>query len=323
MAYGKYPRKRMRRTRRPAKRRTVGRRPRRGPTVRTLAKRISTLSRTQTEQVRTSWSRQPLSIQSATTSGLVYMCPIPYSGCDMQNTFFPGASGPQGWSDNLGLAAQPIFEKKPLFGYSEAAMNSPNAKHTGGYLKYQIISNEPSLSKVTLALVQPHKHCADQLTVDRSLNGQSSSSTAPGSLARFSPTFDWVANTAGDTYFGATINRKFWKVLYQREMTFGVPPSQGGDFTGVPGITLPIPNQNGLTCSGTIKLPAGGMIRNVSYKNQNTDPARQYNPWYEPGLVDERNENTCYLIAIQNGISGDLEQIKMSFIVNDHYTVSI
>jgi len=102
-----------------------------------------------------------------------------------------------------------------------------------------------------------------------------------------------------------------------------VPPSQGGDFTGVPGITLPIPNQNGLTGSGTTKLPPGGMIRNVSYKNQNTDPARQYNPWYEPGLVDERNENTCYLIAIQNGISGDLEQIKMSFIVTDHYTVSI
>ena len=50
------------------------------------------------------------------------------------------------------------------------------------------------------------------------------------------------------------------------------------------------------------------MIRNVSYKG--TGLAHQYNPWAEPGLVDERDENTCYLIVIQNGVSGDLEQPK-------------
>jgi len=320
MPYGRRTYRKRRTTRKPVKRRSFRRRTSRKPTVRTLARRVTTLARQQTENIRTTWSRNPLSIQTAATSGKAYVCPIPYSGCDFQDTLFPSTDA-VGWSDNLGLASQPIFRKAPMFGYSEAAMHSPMARHMGGHIKYEIISTEPSMTKVTLALIQPRKSMADQLTEDRRLKAQNSSTTAPGSGGVLDNEFDWVANTSGSTYFGATFNKKYWQVHYQREMTFGVPG--GGDFSGVPGITLPIPNQNGLTASGTIKLPAGGQIKNVKFKNQPTTPERQYNPWTEPGITDERNENTCYLVAIQNGVSADLEQITMSFIVNDYYKVPI
>lgn len=124
MPYGRRTYRKRRTTRKPVKRRSFRRRTTRKPTVRTLARRVTTLARQQTENIRTTWTRFPLSIQTAASSGKAYVCPIPYSGCDFQDTLFPSTDS-VGWSDNLGLASQPIFRKTPMLVFRKPPCIAP------------------------------------------------------------------------------------------------------------------------------------------------------------------------------------------------------
>lgn len=293
--------------------------------IATLARSVRKINRENTEKVVTTWSRSQLSIQTLATSGYPYVCPIPYNCMDPNDTQAPGTGVTTKWRDNLAIAAQPYFTKQLQFGHSASALNSNRMVHTGGTLKWQMASTEPDYSKVTLALLRPKKAVADQLTADRQLLGDGSvpygpkGSSGQGGLNIGEDYSVHLANlSASDapaTYFGTTFNRKYWDVLYQREVAFGHPNAQG--FTQNVNANNASPANNATIATGTIKIPAGGNITSVSRSSSDTDEAMQL------GLLDQRNENALYLVAIQNGVSADLEQITMAFIVMDYYKATV
>jgi len=315
------------------KRRTTAkaRRPRRtAPRSRALSaltRRVNKITRENTEKIVTTWSRNQLPIQTVGTSGMPYVCPIPYNAMDPNDTQAPGTGVTTQWRDILGLAVQPYFTKSFQFGHSASAVDSNQLRHTGGTLKWQMSSTEPDYTKVTLALIRPKKAVADQLTADRGLLGNGTIPYGPtGTGGNFGVNVgeDYAVHKAQGgssqtgtpaTYFGTTFNRKYWDVLYQREVAFGHPGAQG--FAGNTSANNSSPANNAIIHTGTIKLPAGGQIKSVSRSVDQSDEAVQL------GLLDQRNENACYLVAIQNGVTADLEEITMGFIVMDYYTATI
>jgi len=295
-------------------------------TLSTLTRKVNRLTRDNTEKIVTTWSRAQLPIQTLTSSGYPYICPVPYNPMDPNDKQDPGGGSTTRWRDILGLAVEPYFTKSFQFGHSAAALNTNHLRHTGGTLKWQMASSEPDYTKVTLALIRPKKSVADQLTADRALLGPGTipygpSGATPNPPLRVGEDYSvWKAggsSTTGtpSTYFGTTFNRKYWDVLYQREMAFGHPGAQG--FAGNTSANNSSPMNNAIVHTGTIKLPAGGNIRSVSRTVSDTDEAVCL------GLLDQRNENACYLVAIQNGVTADLEEITMGFIVLDYYQATI
>lgn len=295
--------------------------------ISTLTRKVNKITRENTEKIVTTWSRSQLPIQTLATSGYPYVCPIPYNPMDPLDTQNPGQGITTQWRDNLAISVQPYFTKEFQFGHSAAALNSNHLRHTGGTLKWQMSSSEPDYSKVTLALIRPKKAVADQLTADRELLGDGDVPYGPtGSSGHGGINLgeDYAVHLAAGassttgtptTYFGCTINRKYWDVLYQRELSFGHPGAQG--FAQNANANNSSPANNAIVHTGTIKLPAGGDIRSVSRSVSETDEAVQL------GLLDQRNENSLYLIAIQNGVTADLEEITMGFIVMDYYSATI
>lgn len=281
-----------------------------------LTRQITRMNKEQTDRIRTCWQRNNLPVGSGGAIATTYICPIPYAPCDpLQVSPVPNA---QIWSDNRVIAAQPTFRKRIVFGYAEAAADSNKMYHTGGKLRYQIFTEEPSYTKLTIALIRPKKKQADQLSIDRGLKGEVGAGAA-GSASKLYDDLDFTVHngTGGalDTYYGAEINRKYWDVLYKREIALGsVKDFSASNVTRV----TPVTNNknNSLVACGTINLPAAGLIKAVGHETSaNDSPATAFEQQY----LDQRNEDSVYLVAINNDLQIDTQNISMGFVVNDYY----
>lgn len=284
--------------------------------IATLSKQVTNLTKDQYESFRTRWQRNTLPIGNTGVIFTPYVCPIPYSPCDVMGTSPVAAA--ERFADNRQIASQQFFTKTPVFGYSDAAKNTAKLIHTGGTLRWQMWTTEPQYTSVGLYLIKPVRKQADQLTVDRTLKGVAAAQ-APGSLASLYNDVDYTIHTgtgtgSNTTYFGSEINRKYWNVLYHREVSLAEPNAGnidtrvGGDNTN--------PRNNALVAHGTIKLPAGGEIKAVGQlSQQNNEPVNAMEHQY----VDERDEDGVYLVAILNDATVDVETVNLGFIVNDYY----
>jgi len=145
-----------------------------------LSRRIKRVSRNTYENCTLYWQRDSLPIATAAGTDPAYVCPIPYAPCDPNET--SPVAGSERFADNRQIASQQFFTKRWMFGRSNNVDESGTYFHTGSILRYQMLTTEPSYSKITLALVRPKKHLADQLTLDRQLKGTAAADAA-GSLA--------------------------------------------------------------------------------------------------------------------------------------------
>ncbi|AXQ66358.1 MAG: putative capsid protein [Cressdnaviricota sp.] len=281
-----------------------------------LSRTVSKMNREQLDRVRTCWQRNNLPIGSGGAIATPYICPIPYAMCDpLGASPVPNATV---WSDNRVIASQPTFSKRLVFGYAEASAGSNKIYHTGGKLRYQIFTEEPSYTKLTLCLIRAKKKQADQLITDRDLKASSGGGQA-GSASKLYDDVDYTVHNGNggtlDTWYGAEINRKYWDVLYTREVALGaIKDLSASNVTRVTPVTRP--KNNSLVATGTIPLPAGGEIKAVGYATtQNESPATAMEQQY----LDQRNEDSCYLVAINNDLQIDLQNISMGFVVTDYY----
>lgn len=287
-----------------------------------LTRQVRSLSRANYEYVNTVWQRASLPIEAAADPLYQYMCPIPGAMCDPNDTYSPGTGETTQWADNYGTV---FFTKKYQFGYSASAVNSNHITHLGGTLKYQMVCTEPSMSKVTLALIRPKKLTADQLTADRQWVGGS-----PPVGPQINPSIiegeDFVQNngagsvvppTPTDTSFGTTFNRKNLDVLYQREITFGHPGATNTASNVNPSNTNPA--NNSLVASGTIRLPGIGLMKSVSQPALSQSGLQPSRNAAQLGILDTPNETRCYLVAISNGVTLDAATIYLGFNVVDRY----
>ena len=286
-----------------------------------LSRQVTKMNKEQLARVRTCWQRNNLPIGTGGAIPITYVCPIPYAPCDpLGNSPVPAA---QLWSDNRVIASQPTFTKRIVFGYPEAAANSNKVYHTGGKLRYQIFTEEPSYTKITIALIRPKRKQSDQLSIDRGLKGTSGLSGEAGSASLLYDDLDYtVHNGAGgvlDTYYGAEINRKYWDVLYTREIALGaIKDLSASNVTRVTPVDRP--KNNSLVATGSIRLPAGGEIKAVGHQTSaNDSPATALEQQY----LDQRNEDSCYLVAINNDLQIDTQNISMGFVVTDYYNAVV
>ncbi len=331
MPYGRRPTRRRRRT--TYRKRTLSRKSIRRRTsakaqsrqISQLARQVSKINRTNYERFSTSWQRDNLTIETLLTAGTPYICPIPYMAMDPDDRYNPGSGITTQWRDSLGIATQPYFTKKVVFGCSDQAYNTPVLEHTGGMIKWQMTSTEPNMSKVTLALISLKDAQSDQKTVDNNLLGDSvvpygPPTSADGIIRDTDYHLHTGVGAAGssDTYFGATFNRKYWNVHYQRELTFGHPGA-----TNIPSNANPAntnPANNALVHTGTIKIPAAGEIRSVSLPNE---PTRKTQNAMELGLLDQENGKAKYLVCLSNGVTVDQESIFLGWSATDYYKAAV
>jgi len=289
-----------------------------------LSRRVSAINRKQFAKVCTTWQRDTLSVETASGGVQAYICPIPYAPCNPGGASQPG--GPVVWTDNLGLSATG-FTKNAVFGVAREAATSNEIYHTGGNIKWQMITNEPTFTKYYLFLVKPKKGMADQLVKDRQLKQGITLDPTIGRAAVLQKDLDYVVHESpggigAPTVFGAQMNSKYWTVLYRKEIALGAvapgnpPPNINYSAPGNPAMTS-------LTARGTIKLPAGGMLKNSSIASQSgTGNAAQATSW-EVGYGDQENDDACYLVCIHNGISLDGEAGKLGFLVTDYYKACV
>lgn len=291
--------------------------------IMSLSRQVSSITRKQFAKVSTVWQRDLLSIETSLGGVQAYICPLPYAPGNPSGASTTG--GTINWTDNLSLAAQPAFGKSVIFGVAREAAVSNEIYHTGGVLKWQMTTNEPTLSKYYMFLIRPKKLMADQLVKDRQFKEGVLLNPTPGAGARLQDQLDYVVHQeglAGGTVFGAQINRKYWDVLYTKEITFGATNVTGASVQvnyNAPGNFA----QTGLTARGTIKLPAGGHLKNAAIATQQGGTnAAQATSW-EVGYPDQENESGCYLVVINNGISLDGEAGKLGFLVHDYYKACV
>lgn len=282
-----------------------------------ISNKLSKLTMQNFARIRTSWQRDKISMLPTTVGNRIYICPIPYSPCDPLGT----GGTPNGWNDNMGGNTAGPYAKKFIFGHPQSALNSNLAYHTGGILKYQFITTEPDFQQIGVYLIRPNKSMADQLVLDRKFK----TGTIPGSQCELTLDLDFIVHTgagaltANQTYFGSEFNKKYWDVLYHRELGFTHPGAQGFAQNANPVNASPL--NNAIIHNGTIKIPAGGVLKNSSIEPQQTqNPSAS---WTEMGYLDQINERSCYLVLIQNGVPstgppGGLTNMG-GFIVNDYY----
>lgn len=289
-----------------------------------LSRQVQSIRKKQFAKVHTVWQRNMLSVESLTGGVQSYICPIPYVPCNPDGANQPG--GQVAWTDNLGLSTG--FEKKAVFGVAREAATSNEIYHTGGMIKWQIVTNEPTFSKYSLFLIRPKKGMADQLVESRQLKQGTALNPTAGFAAFLQEDLDYIVHsediTTATTSFGAQINSKYWSVLYKRDVTLGVnnvtPGTTGyqnnfnapGDF-----------GTTGLTAHGSIKIPAGGMVKNSAVLTQSgAGNASQATAW-EVSYADQENDSGLYLVCINNGIGLDNETAKLGFLVHDYYKACV
>lgn len=244
--------------------------------IQALSKTVTKLTKENYERIRTCWQIDKKALGISGTGLAAYICPIPYAPMDPLGTS-PVVSQ-QLWADNNmlgpGSAGQLFFKKRLVFGYSEAAANTSKIYHTGGVIRYQILTTEPSYTKLTLALIKPKKNQSDQISADRNLKASAAGSYA-GSGAFLVPDTDYTTYsppgvTTSETTFGAELNTKYWTVISRREVAMSNPLV----FTSASLVrTTPVTNtkNNSLVATGRMKIPAAGVIKNVSQGTQQVD----------------------------------------------------
>lgn len=287
-----------------------------------LSKSLTKLNKSQYESVATVWNRENVGIDTLTGGVNAYICPIPISMCNVysQNTVITEGDADQRikWSDNLGIAAQPSFQKSELFGSSEAARDSPEVTHTGTYINYRMICSEPSFSTYSVFLLRARKRHSDQLISDRQLkNG-----TINGRDGALRQGVDYITHP---DVMGTEINQKYWDVLYHREVNFGHPGSTSQNRTASANNASPL--NNAIIATGRMKVPGGTVIR-----NQNITPYEDAsNPVFgfkkasasQIGFVDEPNHSTAYIVIVNNGSSADADVVSLSLLVHDYYKAAV
>ncbi len=81
-----------------------------------LTSKVNKITRQQYETVQTVWNRNNLSVDDLIGGTTAYICPLPKSMCNCfgQTTLQTAGEADQrlSWADNLGIAAQPILQKK-------------------------------------------------------------------------------------------------------------------------------------------------------------------------------------------------------------------
>lgn len=287
-----------------------------------LSKQVSSLTKSNYESIMTVWNRPELTYETAIGGTIAYICPIPISMCNAYNQNTVLTEGDQDqrlqWTDNLALAAMDNFRKSPLFGSSENARDSPEVTHTGSYLKYRFINSEPSFSSVSIFLVKAKKRQANQLIVDRQLKNGTTLNSTNGSAGSMTEGVDYITHP---DILGTDMNRKYWNVLYKRTINFSHPGATG--FQNNVSANNSNPRNNAIVAEGTIKIPAGGVLRcfNRQQYEDESNPVFGFKKTSasQLGLVDESNDKTCFLVVVNNGRSIEGETIKLSFIVKDSY----
>ena len=289
-----------------------------------LSTQVNNLTKRTFARCATQWQRNNLTVDTVSGSGYAYICPLPYVPGNPSGSGTGNAPSP--FTDNLALAAQPSYTKEMIFGMPASAQNSNMVYHTGGTVKWQMISSEPSFSKYTLALIRPKKHLADQLVKDRLLKQGSGTVSTPGFASLLNYGLDYTSHTgAGSstalgTFFGSTINRKYWDVIQQKELTFSHP--NGSTINNTVSANNTSPANNAITARGTWKIPAGGLCKNAALTSQSG--TRPEATGWEVEYGDQTNENGCYLICINNGASIDVnETVLLSFNVIDYYKAAV
>lgn len=271
-----------------------------------------------------------------------YICPLPYAPCLVDGT--PTQNAIAKWQDNRQSVLTDIdgYSKRLIFGTPDAARTSNMGYHTGGVLKYQMILTGTPLTyksivfkKVGLFVIKAKKSLADQLIKDRQLLSSRAISippllSYPGGEGFLESDKDFVVHsgTSGDqdnsTYFGSEINTKYWTVVAKREISFSHPGATGIQPQATANNVSPA--NNALTASGTIRLPAAGILKNVSPA---TDPNTFDN--YSPAALrmnvnDMRNEDALFLVAIQSEPSDQAQVrngISLGLIVIDNYKIVV
>lgn len=287
-----------------------------------LSKQISTLTKSNYETVQTTWSRNNLSVDRTVGGVAAYVCPIPKSmmNCFGQDTLDTVGQPDQRlkWADNLTIAAQPFYQKTAIFGSSEAARNSPEVTHMGGTLKWRLISEEPAFSTYSIFLISPKKKQADQLITDRRLKGVQGGHN-PGSAADLHAGQDFVTHP---DIMGTQINKKYWNIDYHREVNFSHPGSNSISNNANANNTSPL--NNAIIATGSIKLKPGGVIKcfNAQAAGLTANALSPVNA-SQLGYVDERNENTQFLVVVNNGVSADLQTVNLSLLVRDYYKATV
>lgn len=279
-----------------------------------LTTQMSKINAEQLQRIRAVWHRPSIPIGTLATA-TPYICPIPYNLCDPLGTS-PVANS-RFWTDSLAVAP---FSKRMIFGYSDAAANSNKIYHTGSKIRYQIYTNEPSYTKIGMFLIRPKRAVADQLSVDRALRATTILSPYPGGSSFLTDDVDYTAHPgdggAGvNTLFGSEINTKYWTILYKREIALTHPLASG--FANNASANNSSPANNGLVASGTIKVPAGGVIMNVSQQTQvQGDKSATA---FEAQYVDQSNEKSCYLVLIHNDVTLDNQTVDLGLVCTDYY----
>lgn len=288
-----------------------------------LSKQLTSLTKSNYETVQTVWHRDNLTVDAATAGTVAYVCPIPKSMCNCFNQITADTvsenDGRIKWSDNLAIASQQFFLKRPIFGSSQAARNSSEATHMGGTLKWRLQTTEPSFSTYSIFLISPKSRQADQLITDRNLKGVTTSSFAGGaaSLQEYS---DYVTHP---NLMGTQINRKYWNVHYSRQVNLCHPNSTTIQTTAQANNTNP--RNNALIAEGSISLSGGSVIKCMNKPLQNYAAGNQTSPVNasQIGYVDEKNEKTQYLVVVNNGVSSDLQTVNLSLLVKDVYKMVV
>lgn len=281
-----------------------------------LSKQVSTLTKRTKSTFATTYQRDCIAIDSLTGGSTCYIMPLPYNPCDPYQSFVTNTANT--WGDNLYNANQNKYNKVCMFQPPPSIQNSQEMYHTGGVIKWQMTSNEPSYSKVTLALVSPKSKFADQLLIDRGMQ----TGVQPGANAAWEFGTDYICHTgagnsvAPKTYFGTTINRKLWTVHKIKEVGFSNPGGQNMAVNVNAGNTRP--RNNATVATGSWKIPAGHLVVNCSDRadGSTSDPIAAI----QAGILDSKQEKMCYLVAIQNGAKIDGEVISLGFQVTDYYT---
>ena len=288
-----------------------------------LSRQVSSITKKQFANVSTVWQRDMLSVETTTGGVQAYICPIPYAPGNPLGTSSTG--GPISWTDNLSLASQPAFVKTTVFGVAREAATSNEVYHTGGKISWQMVSNEPTMAKYYMYLIRPKKLMADQLVKDRQFKEGVLLNPTPGAGSVLTYNLDFIVHQeglAGGTVFGAQINRKYWDVLYSKEITMGhnnVTDAQVTVNYNAPGSSA----LTALTARGSIKLPAGGQLKNVARASQAGGTVNAQATSWEVGYPDQENESGCYLVVVNNGISLDGEAGKLGLLVHDYYKACV
>jgi hypothetical protein len=289
-----------------------------------LSKQIRSLTKVSRTKFNMAWQKPTGSIDGLTSTGLMYLCPINYMPSDPYAVASTNTINT--WSDNAQIPTQQTFSKNMLFQAPDYVSNCKHIYHTGSVIKYQLTTNEPQYSKVNIALIRPKKKFADQLTIDRNLLGGPPGKA--GSISQLNENVDFTVHNGAsqlsspvtDTVFGLLWNKQYWDVLYNREVGFSHPGSTALFNSTTSANTAP--KNNAFIKTGYIRVPAGGVIANVSRQNPNPEVRTNTVNAIETSILDCRAENMCYLCVYSNGSSIDGETVQLAFRCLDSYVAT-